>query len=163
MLRPRLSTVMRYARTTQFNWPDIWRCGVRQELKYPSSYVPTTGFLKRPAWKEFRFWIRPRDPRGLSTSALLSETAMRGGWNFAEAFGHGLVHAHGARDDPQEHAVVRSPLSRIGRLYKKSCAQQRAQSRTIVRTKTCVGTSPFILTVYRCTAQVIPRGLPAIR
>ena len=29
---------------------------------------------------------------------------MSGGWNFAEAFGHGLVHAHGARDDPQEHA-----------------------------------------------------------
>ena len=49
ILRPRLSTVMRYARTTQFNWPDIWHCGVRQELTCPSSYVPTTRFLKRPA------------------------------------------------------------------------------------------------------------------
>src|SRR2546430_2755460 len=63
MLHPRLSTVMRYARTTRFNWPDMWHCGVRRELRCPSSYVPTTRFLKRPAWKESRFWIRPRDPK----------------------------------------------------------------------------------------------------
>ncbi len=72
MSLPRSSTVMRYARTTQFNWPDMSHCGVRQELTCPSSYVPTTRFLMQLAWKESRFWIQPRDPDLKSGDSPLS-------------------------------------------------------------------------------------------
>ena len=55
MLRPRLSTVMHYARTTLFNWRDMSHCEVRRELTSPSLYVPTTHFYWRPARKEYQF------------------------------------------------------------------------------------------------------------
>ncbi len=46
-----------------------------------SSYVPTTRFLKQPDWKESRFWIQPRDPRGflLSSSEIAGAMLKRAG------------------------------------------------------------------------------------